>query len=187
MTIETSASKLQYPSWVRGFDIITGLVSLFVGSWIFLDPSLAQLTILFLLAFALILIGFSRIVKVATTSDEVMKRASRVFNTVAGVVSIIGATYVFVYPLLAILLSIMILAISLLVGGIARLFIGATETDLPSWSRVLLVLVGLLTIGLSILTIAFPGYGFVVLILYIALTFIINGFTRLISGITGIY
>ncbi len=176
-----------FPTWVRGLDTITGVVALVVGFWILIDLSLAQISILYLLSFSLLLIGFTRIVKVATTSDEEMKRASRVFNTVAGVVSIIAAAYVFMFPLLTILISIAILAIALLMSGIARLYIGAVEAHLPSWVRGLLVIVGLITILVSILAIALPSYGFVVLVLFIAITLIINGFTRLVSGITGRY
>jgi uncharacterized membrane protein HdeD (DUF308 family) len=176
-----------YPTWVRGLDTITGVISVVVGFWIIFDIALAQLTILYLLSFSLLLIGITRIVKVATTSDEDMKRASRVFNATAGVIGIIAAAYVFMFPLFTILLSIAFLAVALLVGGIARIYIGAVESHLPSWSRGLLLIVGLLTIVISMMAIIFPGYGFVVLVLYIAITLIINGFTRLISGITGRY
>ena len=72
MTLDKTATLQYYPKWVRGFDIITGIVAVTVGFWIILDTSLAQLSVLFLLALALLLIGFARIVKVATTSDEVM-------------------------------------------------------------------------------------------------------------------
>jgi uncharacterized membrane protein HdeD (DUF308 family) len=184
--IMTSAVST-YPPWVRGLDVITGLVAVVVGFWIFLDPALAALSILYLFSFSMLLIGFTRIVKVATTSDEDMKRFSRGFNATAGVIAIIAAVYVFMFPLLTILLSVAILAVALLVSGFARLLIGAIEDGLPIWARILLVIVGLLTIVISVFAILFPGYGFVVLVLFIAITLIINGFTRLISGITGRY
>ena len=187
MTLDKTATVPVYPTWVRGFDIITGIVAVTAGFWIIFDTSLAQLSVLFLLALALILIGFARIVKVATTSDEVMKSSSRVFNAVTGVVAIIAGSYVFIFPLLTILLTVAILAIALMLNGVTRLFMGVVEEELPTWVRALLVIVGLLTIGLSLIAIAFPGYGFVVLSVIIAFIFITNGFTRLISGVTGRY
>jgi len=64
---------------------------------------------------------------------------------------------------------------------------GATEKDLPGWVRVLLIIVGLWTLILSLLAIAFPGFGFLVLTLFISVVIIISGFTRVISGLTGRY
>ncbi|OLS28421.1 MAG: hypothetical protein ThorAB25_18690 [Candidatus Thorarchaeota archaeon AB_25] len=187
MTLDKTATLQYYPKWVRGFDIITGIVAVTVGFWIILDTSLAQLSVLFLLALALLLIGFARIVKVATTSDEVMKSSSRVFNAVTGVVAIIAASYVFLFPLLTLLLTVAILGVALMVSGVTRLLMGVVEEELPLWARALLVIVGLLTIGLSLIAIAFPGYGFVVLTVILAFIFITNGFTRLVSGVTGRY
>ncbi|MGD9397011.1 MAG: DUF308 domain-containing protein [Candidatus Thorarchaeota archaeon] len=187
MTLKKTTITLSFPTWVRGLDLVTGIIAVLVGFWIILDVSLAQLTILFLFSFALALIGFTRLVKVATTPDEIMKRSSRVLNTVAGVISIISAAYVFTFPLLTILLSIAILGIALMLMGAARLFMGAVEDELPIWMRALLIIIGLLTIGLSLLTIAFPGFGFIILAMLISIMLIINGFTRLVSGITGRY
>ena len=158
-----------------------------VGFWIVIDVSLAQITILFLFSFALAIVGFTRLVKVATTPDEVMKSSSRVLNAIAGVISIISAGYVFLFPLLTILLSIAILGIALMLMGTARLFIGAVEDGLPTWMRSFLIIIGLVTIGLSLLTIAFPGYGFAILTMLISIMLIINGITRMVSGITGRY
>ena len=187
MTASGVVSNGSFPDWVRGLDIITGIIAVIVGFWIVLDTSLAQLTILFGFSFALALIGFTRIVKVATTPDEIMKSSSRVLNAVAGVISIISAAYVFAFPLVTILLSIAILGVALMLMGTARLFMGVIEDGLPTWMRALLIFIGLLTIGLSLLTIAFPGYGFAILTLLVSIMLIINGLTRLVSGITGRY
>ncbi len=187
MTLDKNTTVQYYPNWVRGLDVITGIVALIVGFWILLDVSLVQLSILFLFSFALLLIGITRIVKVATTSDEVMKSSSRVFNAVAGVVAIIAAAYVFLFPLLTILVSIAILGVALMVTGTARLYMGVVEEDLPTWMRGINVIVGLLTIGLSLIAIALPGFGFLVLAVFIAFTFIFNAFARLSSGISGHY
>jgi uncharacterized membrane protein HdeD (DUF308 family) len=187
MTLEKNKTTLSLPTWVRGLDLVTGIVSLIVGFWIILDVSLAQLTILFLFSIALALIGLTRIVKAATTPDGLTKSSSRVLNTIAGVIAIIAAGYVFIFPLLTLLLSIAILSIALMLIGASRLFMGAVEDWLPNWIRSLLIVVGLLTIGLSLFAVAFPGYGFIALTMIISIVFIITGLTRLVSGITGRY
>ena len=102
-------------------------------------------------------------------------------------VAIIAASYVFLFPLLTLLLTVAILGVALMVSGVTRLLMGVVEEELPLWARALLVIVGLLTIGLSLIAIAFPGYGFVVLTVILAFIFITNGFTRLVSGVTGRY
>ncbi|MFW9833787.1 MAG: DUF308 domain-containing protein [Candidatus Thorarchaeota archaeon] len=181
------AIRTAFPNWVRGLDLVAGIIAVAVGFWILLDISLAQLTILFLFSFALAVIGLTRIVKVATTPDEIMKSSSRVLNAIAGVISIISAAYVFLFPLLTIFLSITILSIALMLVGTSRLFMGAVEESLPTLMRAFLIIVGLLTIGLSLLSIAFPGYGFIVLSTIISIALIINGLTRIASGITGRY
>lgn len=187
MTLDSIRTNPYFPNWVRILDLVAGFVALLVGSWIILDVSLAQITILFLLSFALALVGLTRIVKVATTPDETMKRSSRVLNTVVGVISIIAAAYVFAFPLLTIFLSISFLSVALILVGTSRLFMGAVEEGLPNWMRGFLIIIGLFTIGLSLFTIAFPGYGFIILTIIMSLVLIINGITRIVSGITGRY
>jgi len=174
-----------YPNWVRGWDIIVGLISLIVGVWVLFDISLAQISVLFLLAFGLLLIGIARLVKSATATG--MKTLSRGFNILAGATAIALGLAVFVFPLVAILTLIALLAIGLMFTGVARVVIGASEGDMPGWLRALSVIVGLLSIGLSFVVILFPGFGFLTLILYMSIVFILNGFTRVISGVTGQY
>ena len=62
----------------------------------------------------------------------------------------------------------------------------ATGTaKLPTWYRALAVVVGLITIVLGIVVLAFPGLALLTLVFLLAFALLVIGIDRLIAGITG--
>ena len=78
-----------------------------------------------------------------------------------------------------------ILSLALLLNGIARMAIGGFVRVFPGWLRGSLVVVGLLTIVLSVFVFLSPGVGFLALVLMLSFTFLFNGIARIVQGITG--
>jgi uncharacterized membrane protein HdeD (DUF308 family) len=102
-----------------------------------------------------------------------------------GILAIFLSSLVFIFPGLSILLLIAFVAISLMLMGVARIIMGGSEDILPSWLRGLNLIVGIISIGLGFLAIAFPGFGFFTAVFYIAISLITNGFARISSGVSG--
>jgi len=79
-----------------------------------------------------------------------------------------------------------LLSFALLIHQIARLVIGGFANVFPSWLRGILVVVGLLTIALSIMVFISSALGFLTLVFILSITFLLNGIARIVSGTTGI-
>lgn len=56
----SQAAKATLPGWARALAIVVGVVSLILGIVVLLNPSLALLTLVFLLAIAFLFIGTDR-------------------------------------------------------------------------------------------------------------------------------
>ena len=79
-----------------------------------------------------------------------------------------------------------LLSFALLIHGIARVVIGGFANVFPRWLRGLLVVVGLLTIVLSVIVFISSALGFLTLIFILSISFLLNGLARIVSGTTGI-
>jgi uncharacterized membrane protein HdeD (DUF308 family) len=60
-----------------------------------------------------------------------------------------------------------------------------TRAMLPGWARALAVVVGIVSIILGVVVLAYPGLALLTLIYLLALAFLFIGIDRLIAGITG--
>ncbi|MDH5623407.1 MAG: hypothetical protein OEY39_02960 [Candidatus Bathyarchaeota archaeon] len=74
----------------------------------------------------------------------------------------------------------------MLLHRIARVVIGGFAKVFSSWLRGLLVVVGLLTIVLSVFVFIYSALVFLILVFILSITFLLNGIARTVSGITGI-
>ncbi len=175
--------KGNYPNAIRVLDVILGLISMALGFWIILDLSLVPLTAIFLMVFALISLGIGRVAKGIVVQE--MKPVSRVLNVIGGLFVMSLSIIVFAFASLAIQLLVLIVAFGVLGLGMIRFVIGIIESDLPGWGRGLHIIVGVLTMLLAIYSIVSQLIGFLTLSLVLAISFISNGFSRLVSGASG--
>jgi uncharacterized membrane protein HdeD (DUF308 family) len=60
-----------------------------------------------------------------------------------------------------------------------------SKVTLPTWYRVLAILVGVVTIGLAFVVLAFPGLALLTLVFLLGFALLVIGIDRLIAGITG--
>jgi uncharacterized membrane protein HdeD (DUF308 family) len=173
------------PNWLRTLDVIFGLIAVLLSVTVLIYPGLAVLTLVLILSLALLVLGIARISK--GIFEKYLSDGFRAFNIIMGsLVLILGITVV-VFPGFGSSLLITLLSIGLLFSGIGRLIIGGFVKVLPSWIRSLLVIVGLLTVVFSIAVLLFPNLGFITLAYLVAISLLINGIARIISGINGTY
>jgi uncharacterized membrane protein HdeD (DUF308 family) len=88
-------------------------------------------------------------------------------------------------PDLALDLWFFFLAVSLLIIGLARIILGIRTEVLVNWFRIYLVVVGVVTIILSVLIFTTPAVGELYIVILVAVGLLINGSARLIRGVLG--
>lgn len=176
-------SETKAPGWLRSLDIVFGLIGIILSVVVLVYQELAILTLIFVLSIALLIIGIARVI--IGISAKYLSDGLRTLNVGTGILALVLAIVAMLYPELATQMLIYLLSFALLINGIVRLVIGGFAKVLPSWLRGLLVVVGLLTIVLSVVVFISPALGELTLILLLSINFLLNGIARIISGITG--
>ena len=171
------------PTWLRIVDIIFGVVSIMASVGVLSYRELTISTLVMVLSVVLLIIGFARLLSGLFSKD--LSDSLRAINVGTGMFALLLAGVTIFYPQLATQMVIVLLAFALLINGLARAVIGTFARIFPSWFRGLLVLVGLFTIVLSFVVLISPEVGSVTLIYLLSISFLINGATRIVSGITG--
>lgn len=106
----------------------------------------------------------------------------RALELIAGVILILVAFLVWVYPLVAILAVETFFAVALIFLGFARLFGGINAKNLNGGLRALMVLAGLILLGVGMVALAFPVAGVLTLVYFFAVALLFAGIERLAVG-----
>jgi len=177
-------SEEKAPAWLRALDIVVGSIGVILSISVLLYPKPTILTLILMLSIAALVVGIARIIIGA--SAKYLADGLRAINIGAGILALVVALVAIFFPQLAVQVLIYLLSLVLLGHGIARVVVGGFARVFPNWLRGLHVLVGLLTIGSSVVILLFPGFGFLTLVFILAAMFLVNGAARIISGITGV-
>jgi len=176
-------STKKAPNWLRTFDIIFGLIAVILSVIVLAYQELAILTMIFVLSIVLLVTGIARIL--SGVFARYLSDGVRALNFGIGLVAIVLALMALLYTNLTTQVLIYILSFVLLLNGVARLVIGGFGKAFPKWLRAFFVVVGLLTIVLSVVVFVSSEFGFLALVLMLSFTFIFNGIARIVQGITG--
>jgi uncharacterized membrane protein HdeD (DUF308 family) len=141
------------------------------------------LTLLFLLSVALIFLGVARIAH--SFAAKLWSKGHRALHAVAGVLALILGGAVLVFPGLGVGTLVFLLAFGLLVYGIISLVIGGSAVArlLSKWVRALLVITGALSVIFSLIVIVYPAIGILTLVVWLSVSFLLNGIESIISGV----
>jgi len=171
------------PGWTRAAEVILGLVSLVAGLLVIAYPDLGFFTLVAILAVGLIFLGSRDIVLGAM--GGFMPQWLRAANIVFGVLAFILSAIVIASPAVAITTLVIFLYFALFVRGVAALTIaGAGKMFLPRL-RAASGVVGVLSIILAIIFLAFPLLlvGTLIFLLSIGLLFV--GIEAIAAGVVG--
>ena len=138
---------------------------------------------IFVLSIVLLVTGIARIL--TGVFARYLSDGVRALNFGIGLVAMVLALVALLYTNLTTQVLIYILAFVLLLNGVARLVIGGFGKAFPKWLRAFFVVVGLLTIVLSVVVFVSSEFGFLALVLMLSFTFMFNGIARIVQGITG--
>jgi len=168
-------------------NILIGLLMIFIGILALINPSATNTAVILLLSMGLLIAGISRITN--ALSDQELKNYKVIGRFISGIiaiiVSLIAVILILINTPLALNLWYFFLAISFLIIGLARIFLGAMTKEYDKWFRIILISVGIVTLILSILIIVVPEIGGLYIVVSLAVSLLLNGFARLLLGLIG--
>jgi len=175
--------EVRSPGWLRFVEIISGLGMVFLAIIVLSDPNLALLTFVYLIAFGLLLWAIATIV--VGIFGRLFSPVLRGLSVGSGLIALVVAIVVLFVPELVVDVLLVLLALVLLVVGVAEIMIGAFAGHRPLWLRGVAILVGLLTASLAVLVIFDPSLGKLTLAFVLATIIGIIGARNFLHGITG--
>jgi uncharacterized membrane protein HdeD (DUF308 family) len=181
--METTQSTKKF----RATNIIFGLLIMILAMMVFIFPSTTLLFLIYVIAFTIMLMGISRLIN--AFSDEKISNFKVITRFITGVVLLIFSIVVIIItlndPTYSISILIFLLAVALLIMGIGRFFIGLFAKKFDVWFRIALMVIGMVTIVLSIIIFFIPTVGAIYLLIMISVSLLINGLARLLLGVVG--
>ena len=171
------------PGWTRTAEIVLGLVSLFAGFLVLAYPGLAFFTLIAILAVGLIFLGSRDIVLGAMATF--LPRWLRAADIVFGVLAFILSAIVIASPGVAVTTLVIFLYFALFVRGVAALTMAGAGKMFPSRLRAASGVVGVLSIVLAIVFLAFPGLAIGTLIFLLSIGLLFVGIEAIAAGVVG--
>ncbi|WP_455369963.1 DUF308 domain-containing protein [[Eubacterium] cellulosolvens] len=162
--------------WMRTLDIILGVIAIIFAGYILINPTVGALTINFIISLAVLVLGIALILgsRSLTKTDK-----AKPALTGAGILMVILAIVTFVYPGITVTLLIALIAIAMLIMGVAVLVNGIYGKNNAH------SILGIIILILAIIVIAYPAVGQYWLVIMLAATLALGGLSRLAAGITG--
>ena len=161
---------------------MTGLLAILFGVIVLAFPGLGVATLVVVLSVGLI---FAGIRSVSIVGLSRLSKGLRIVSAIAGIVSLILAIIVILFPGYGALTLIILLAYGLILYGFSRILLAYTLKSTDGWLRGVIAAVGVLDIILSVVVIALPGLALLTLVVILSLVLLMSGAEILISGATG--
>jgi uncharacterized membrane protein HdeD (DUF308 family) len=177
-TSETGISK-----GIRILQIIIGVIAIALSILVIANPGFGIEFLVFLLSLTLLVVGIERVS--VSFLPYIRKSSTRISNIILGGLAIVLAIIVIAFPIFAVGLLVTLLALGLLFIGIARIVHGVTNKDTSKWSRIFLIAVGIISIGVSIMVFVNPVVGIVILTFILAINLLIIGIESIVHGASG--
>jgi uncharacterized membrane protein HdeD (DUF308 family) len=172
------------PKWMRSFQIIVGLICIGLSISIILGShELGAYSLIFLASTAFIIIGIERII--VGIRGTHLKRSSRLITIGIGVGIVVFFGSAYFAPVYVTKLYILILAFGLLATGAVRIIDGIKNTTYGRASKIFTVGTGIVCAAVAIYVLSHPEFGFILLLLVVAIILLINGIQIAFVGITG--
>ena len=173
---------LKQPGWLRGLEIITGLLAIAFGVVVLVFPGWGVSTLVVLLSIGLFFAGIRSISLVGFSSLPIRMR---VLSAVAGLISLILAVLVAIFPNYGDLTLLIIVSYGLIVYGFSRIFLAYTLKMTVGWIRGTLVAVGVVDIILSVVVIVLPSLALLTLAVILSVVLLVSGAEMVVSGAIG--
>ena len=178
-----TASEKGVSKGIRILQIIVGIIAIALSIAVILNPGFGIEILVFLLSITLFVVGIERVS--IGFLPYITKSSTRISNIVLGGLAIALAIIVIAFPIFTIGFLVTLLAVGLLFIGIARIVHGIFDKQASKWSRVLLIGVGILSIGISFMVFINPFLGIFILTFMLAVNLLIIGIESIVHGASG--
>ena len=178
-----TASEQGISKGIRILQIIVGIIAIALSIAVIVNPGFGIEILVFLVSLTLLVVGIER-VSIAFL-PYIKKSSTRISNIVLGGLAIALSIIVIAFPIFTIGLLVTLLALGLLFIGAARIVHGVLDKQTSKWSRVLLVGVGILSIGISFMVFLNPLLGIFILTFMLAVNLLIIGIESIVHGVSG--
>ena len=166
---------------MRILNFILGVILILLAFIPYFFPLEFLWTLILVASIAVLIIGVVFIVESITQKDA--GKLIRIFGVIAGILAILLGMIIFIglflNPLLAGELFILLVATVFLVLGIFRIVEGFTDEEVPKWYRVLIIVLGIMMVVLSILIFLEPVYGALSVLIFVQIWLFVAGGLRI--------
>ena len=177
------ASEKGVSKGIRILQIIVGIISIGLSIAVIINPGFGIEILVFLLSLTLLVVGIERVS--IGFLPYIKKSSTRLSNIVLGGLAIALAIIVIAFPIFTIGILVTLLALGLLFIGAARIVHGIFDKQTSKWSRIFLVAVGILSIGISFMVFINPLVGIFILTFMLAVNLLIIGIESSVHGVSG--
>ena len=168
---------------IRILQIIVGIISIGLSIAVIINPGFGIEILVFLLSLTLLVVGIERVS--IGFLPYIKKSSTRISNIVLGGLAIALAIIVIAFPIFTIGILVTLLALGLLFIGAARIVHGIFDKQTSKWSRIFLVAVGILSIGISFMVFINPLVGIFIMTFMLAVNLLIIGIESIVHGALG--
>jgi len=173
---------LKQPDWLRALEIITGLLAMIIGVLVFIHPRLGVETLVLLLSIGLLFDGLRSI---SVVFHRGLSNGLKVLNVVTGILALILAAFVIIFPGFGARTLLIFVSFGLLVYGVGRLFAASILKATSSWIRGLMVAVGVVDLILSIVVLLLSGLALLTSAVVLSVVLLFSGAEGIVSGAIG--
>ena len=168
---------------IRILQVIVGIIAIGLSIAVIINPGFGIEILVFLLSLTLLVVGIERVS--IGFLPYIKKSSTRISNIVLGGLAIALAIIVIAFPIFTIGILVTLLALGLLFIGAARIVHGIFDKQTSKWSRIFLVAVGILSIGISFMVFINPLVGIFILTFILAVNLLIIGIESIVHGVSG--
>ena len=168
---------------IRILQVIVGIIAIGLSIAVIINPGFGIEILVFLLSLTLLVVGIERVS--IGFLPYIKKSSTRISNIVLGGLAIALAIIVIAFPIFTIGILVTLLALGLLFIGAARIVHGIFDKQTSKWSRIFLVAVGILSIGISFMVFINPLVGIFIMTFILAVNLLIIGIESIVHGVSG--
>ena len=176
----SSLSEPKSPGWLRAAQIGLGVIAVIISIFILASPALSVVSIVISVAIILLIVGIEKVL-----SGIFIPSKSRWGSVGLGIIVIILSIIVLSFPVGTTAFLIILLAIALLIDGIARVIHGIADKTSRSWSRMFRIAAGVIAIVLALVIIASPVIGAALVGILLGISLLIIGIEIITRGVSG--
>jgi uncharacterized membrane protein HdeD (DUF308 family) len=168
---------------IRILQIIIGIIAVALSIGVIVNPGFGIENLVFLLSLTLLVVGIERVS--IGFLPYIRKSSTRISNIVLGELAIVLSLIVIAFPIFTIGFLVTLLSLGLLFIGVARIVHGIFDKQTSKWSRIFLVMVGILSITIAFMVFINPLLGIFILVFMLAVNLLIIGIESIIHGASG--